>query len=98
MVVVAVKLLELLIAMQGHVRGIHIQNQFLGSRGKVGDEVFDQHLVQRTGVGASGTRLKAAERGRTGKRLVAPNRRLHQQVSTLLVMTVQVFVPPAKAV
>lgn len=97
-VVIGVELLEFLPAVQRNVRGIDIQNQLFGWTGKAGNEMVNQHLVQRPGIGAAGTGLEPTEGGRTGQCLIAPDGRLHQQVRAQRVVIVQIFVAAAQAV
>lgn len=70
----------------------------VGWAGKAGNEVLNQHLMQRPGIGAAGTGLEPTECGRTGQCLIAPDGRLHQQVRAQRVVIVQVFVAAAQAI
>lgn len=84
--------------MQRDVRGVHIQDQLLGGRGEAGDEVFDQHAMQRPGIGTGSARLQATQRGRAGQRSITPDGRLHQQIGMQGIVVVQVFVAAGQAV
>ena len=63
-----------------------------------GDELIDQHAVQRHGLRARGARLQAAQRGRAGQRIDPAHGGLHQHVVAQRVVVVQVFVATAQAV
>ena len=45
-VVVAVELGQLLVAVQRHVGGIHVEDQFVRRRVVLGDELLHEHAVQ----------------------------------------------------
>ena len=80
----------LLLAMQRHMGGIHIEHQLLRRLGVAGDELLHQHAVQRCSMFGRGSRLQATERGRTGQRLGAAHGRLHHQIAAQHVVVAHV--------
>ena len=80
LVVEAVELAQLLLPVQRDIRGVDVEHQPAGRALVRGDELLDQHLVQRRALRARGPGLQPTQRGRAGQRLVSPQRRLHQHV------------------
>jgi len=83
---------------QRHIRGVDVEHE-LGGRAPVsGDELLDQHPVQRHGLGARGPRFQPAQRRRGGQGVDATHRCLQQQVRTQRVVIVQVLVAATQPV
>lgn len=61
-IVVPVKFRVLLIAMQGNVRGIDIQNQLVRRLRLPGDELLDQHPVQCDHIRAASAPFQTTQR------------------------------------
>jgi hypothetical protein len=98
MVVVGVELREFLLAMQRHVRGIDVEHQLVGCTAVAGDELVDEHAVQRPGLRLCGAVLQAAEGRRRGQRLIATDGGLHQHIVAQRLVVVQILVAAAQAV
>ena len=63
-----------------------------------GDELLDEHAVQRHRLRSRGARLQAAQRGRARQRIDSADRGLHQQVVSQRVVVVEIFVAAAQPV
>ena len=98
LVVVGVELRQLLLPMQRHVRGVDVEHQLFWRCAVAGDELIDEHAVQRPGLRPRGPILQAAERRGRGQGLVAPHGGLHQHIVAQRLVVVQVFVAAAQAV
>ena len=94
MIVVAVTLGQLLIAVQGHVRGVDVEDEFVRRLRLRGDERFDPHPVQGHPIGAG---LQPRERGATGQGCHLAHRRLQQRIVPQTVMIVEVLITTAQA-
>lgn len=101
-VVVAVEEAALLRAAQRHVRGVDVQPQFawrtLPRAAPTGDELLQQHAVQRLGLRSRGRGLQPAERGGAGQRLITPDGRLQHPVIAQRVVVAHVGPTQAQAV
>ena len=62
MVVVGVELGALLLAVQRHVGSVDVEHQFGRCRPVAGDELIDEHAVQRDCLCSARPRLQAAQR------------------------------------
>lgn len=98
MVVIAVELRPFLLAVQRHVGSVDIEDQFARCLLLRGDELLDQHAVERHHVGAGRARLQAREGRAAGQFLDLAHRRLHQRVTAQPVVVVQVLVAAAQPV
>lgn len=90
----------LLRAVQRHVCGVHVQHQ-LARRAlatAAGNELLQQHPVQRPGLLGCGRGLQPAERRGAGQRMIAAHGRLHGQVRTQHVVVAHVRPPQAQPV
>lgn len=88
MVVLAVKLTPLLIAMQFDVGGIDVEHQPIRRLRVRGDELRDQHLVQRPHLRSSRCVLQATQRRRARQHLVSIQRRLHDRIEAKRIVIV----------
>jgi hypothetical protein len=98
LVVVGVELRQLLLPMQRHVRGVDVEHQFLGGTLVAGDELVDEHAMQRPRLRARGPVLQSAERRGRGQGLIATHGGLHQHIVAQRLVVVQILVAATQAV
>ena len=97
-VVVGVELREFLLSVQRHIGSVDVEHQLGRRHPMCGDELRDQHFVQRPGLGTSGAVLEPAEGGRRSQWHIAADGGLHQHVATQRLVVVQILVAAAQAV
>jgi len=97
-IVVAVELRAFLIAVQWHIGGIDVEDQFARHLPLRGDELLDQHLVQGHDIGPCRARFQPREGRRAGQFLDFAHRRLHQRIMAQYVVIVQVLIAAAQPV
>jgi len=93
-----VELALFLAAVQRHVRGVDVEHEFFRRRLMAGDELINQHAVQRNGLRPRGARLQATQRGRTGECIDPAHGSLHQQIRAQHVVVIEVFIATAQTV
>jgi hypothetical protein len=98
LVVVGVELRQLLLPTQRHVRCVDIEHQFFWRCAVAGDELIDEHALQRPSLCTGGPVLQSAEGRGRGQGLIATHGGLHQHIVAQRLVVVQVFVAAAQPV
>ena len=87
-----------LAAMDRHIGGVEIENDFLGWRRERSNKLLNQNLVEGHRGGAIGPMLESAQGRRARQRRDAIDRRLQRQVVPQVAMVVEIFVTERQAV